>query len=278
VKNENQRIALILALAPANGDGEVRHRLQTLMKGDGSAAVRRAAAAALGHVPGKDQGRVAANRRFSVRAGVIEDSDLRGQLLDAAAAERDPAVVGTLIRLLGPSRVLDATIEDRLVELAHSPDASLRAAAIDGLRAGSGGGGSVLDRLIADEKIPAADRAKLVPAWARGANGEIDVARVYRLIDGTGDKQVRAAAVRALSGINGQAVVSKVIGLARDTVQDREIRLAALGVLAAAALKDAGRALEGLAETEADATIRNAAKELLRARKPDPEVKDEKKR
>ena len=278
-KKEGPRIALILALAPANADPEVRHRLLALLRSDGSPTIRAVAAGALGHVAGADHPKVAVARQFSVRAGIIEDAELRGQLLDAVAAERNPAVVGTLIRLLGPSRARDGTIEDRLVELAHSPEPSLRSAAIDGLRAGSGGSPAVLEKLIDDEKIPVADRARLVAPWALAGRKEPDPEKLYRLIDGVAPTAIRAAAVQALGDVPGQNVVSRVIGIARDTAQDREVRLAALRVLASTPLKDAGRALEGIADTETeDEAIRNAAAELLRARNPKTVEKDEKER
>jgi len=266
VKKEDQKVTLILALATANREPEVRHRLLTLLESDGSASIRRAAAAALGHVPGKGHPRVEAARRLSVRAGLIEDAELRQQLLAAAATERDPAVVGTLIRLLGPSRSRDATIDDLLFELAHSPDASLRAAAIDGLRAGADGNVAMLERLIEDDKIPVGDRARLVPTYVEGANGEVSLERLFRLIDGGADKEIRAAAVRVLTVVGTQAAVSKAILVLRNTSLDRVIRLAAAGVLAASPLKDAVRALEGVAGSEADEAVRGAVEELLRAR------------
>ncbi|MEN8149499.1 MAG: hypothetical protein ABFS86_06730, partial [Planctomycetota bacterium] len=272
VTKEGHRIALLLALAGANGDSVVRDRLFGELRESGSAAVRRAAGAALGHVPGKDHAEVKATRTLSVRAGVIEDESLRTRLLEAAAAERDPAVLGTLIRVLGPSRARDRAIDERLYELARSPSAGLRQAAIDGLRAGNEGDNRVVGRLIEDPAIPAADRAKLVEAYARHEDPGETLGRLSGLIDRAEEPEIRAAAVRALRPLKTEGAHRKALAVLANAGNDRRVRLAALGVVAAEGSGESRRTLRGISEGDGDEAVRTAAKELLRTLSPEKDA------
>jgi hypothetical protein len=258
------KVLLVLALAAANDDFEVRNLLATLLRTASSPDLRRAAAGSLGHVPGKESVAVAATDRLSVKAGRIDEPERRRILLDAAAAERDPEVLGTLVRLVAPSRELDESIGDRLFELARSENADLRRAAIDGLRSGKSDDVRVLKTLIADTAIPARERALLVPAAVDG------LPFLQNLIDGSSELEIRVAAAGALSKLPYKGVRDVEAGIFENPDYPREVRLAALNSLAASSQARAKQLATKAAESDADEEIQKAAKELLRAWNPKP--------
>ena len=273
VEDDELRIALLLALAGANGESDVREKLLAELQGSGSPAVRGAAAAALGHAPGEDHLPVKAARGLSVKAGVIEDETLRAKLIASASTERDPGVLGTLIRLLGPSRGRDREIDERLFELARSPSAGLRQAAIDGLRAGREGDQRVLGRLIEDAEIPAEDRAKLVATYARHEDSSEALARLTGLIDRAEAVDIRVAAVAALRPLKTEEARRKARAVLEDTSNDRRIRIAALGVIADEGSEAGLKALREFAAGDDDGAVKAAAKELIRTLSPEKGAK-----
>lgn len=274
VTEERKRAALVLVLAALNDDRSVRADLKEILRTDSSPLVRRAAAGALGHVRDKDAEMVRATTRLSVRAGKLTDVEQRQSLLHAAGEERDPAVIAVLIRMLGPSQSEDRGITERLLELTRSKDAGLRQAAIASVA--SGARTEVIEDLVNDAAIPARDRAPLVVGLAKG--GADGIARLQRLIESSTDKEIRVAAVQALPKVVIKGWFPVVVKVFRNTREDRDVRLAALGVIeAAGADKRALAAIREAAEGDADPAVREAAKEIVRARDRAREAEKEKK-
>jgi hypothetical protein len=273
VTDEKKRAALVLVLAALNDDRTARATLGEILRTDSSALVRRAAAAALGHVPSKDGVKIPATGRLSVRAGKITDAAQRESLLHAAGEERDPAVVAVLVRMLGPSQPEDPGITDRLLELTRSKDADLRRAAISAVTAGAKV--EVIQDLVNDTAIPVKDRVPLVAGLARtDRHSQSGLMRLQRLIDGAAEKEIRIAAVEALPSVIVKGWPPIAIRVLGNTGEERDVRLAALGVVEKLGDDKSAVAAIKAAEGDSDEAIRAAAREIVRARARKSEKKD----
>lgn len=257
--DERSRALVTLALAGAANDPVVRERLLGILQGDSSPGVRVAAAAALGRSAGNPSGVVPAVGGLGVPVGPVRDADLRASLLAAAEAERDPAALGKLVRILGPSQSEDATITRRFVELARGGDESIRDEAIEAIRIGRPRDPAPVAELVFDSSLPEEARAKLVPAVVLAAPEQDAVARARDVVSRAPEPAVKAAAVRALAERPPEetfAFAAELLGSAADA----GVRTEALARVAESRTEAALRAIEAVADSDSDPGLREAAR------------------
>jgi len=267
------RALLVLVLGADNRAADSRDALFKALAEDGAPQVRTAAAAALARSTADQTEMIPVRNGLAVPVGRIHDQDALKKLLVAAEAERDPAVVATLIRAVGPSEGPDGAISSRLVELARSESEVVRDAALQALRASPPADSRILLRLIEDKSLPIESRAELVPGLSRGREAVTNLSSIIR---GAEEVPLKVAAVGALGHCWDKYARIEVMETLR-SAREPEVRRAAIGVLAAApgwpSLETVVKLFEQVAAGDADPGTRLDAKEALtemkRLRSPD---------
>jgi HEAT repeat protein len=265
------RAILVLVLGADNGTAETRTELFRILAEDGAPEVRTAAAAATAWSAGDDPRRIPVLHGLQIPVGPIQDPGAVQSILAAAEVERDPAVLASLIRAVGPSEGPDGAISTRLAELAHSESEVVRDAALAALRDSPPADTRLLLRLIEDESLPLPARAELIRGLAGRRSAVTDLSGIIR---GAEEVALKVAAVAALSDCWDKYARIEVLETLRSSSVP-EVRRAAVGVLSNAPSADTLEVLNRVAAEDDDPGTRQeagrAAREMARVLKPEPE-------
>jgi hypothetical protein len=250
------RALLVLVLAADNQAGDTRDALFKVLAEDGAPQVRTAAGAALARSTADGAEMLPVRNGLAVPVGRIHDRETLKKLLAAAEAERDLAVVATLIRAVGPSQGPDGAISSRLVELARSESEVVRNAAFQALRASPPADSRVLLRLIEDKSLPIESRAELVPGLSQGREAVTNLSSIIR---GAEEVPLKVAAVGALGHCWDKYARIELLETLR-SASIPEVRRAAIAVLTSNPTHGSIEILEEIAEKDADRGTRMEAK------------------
>ncbi len=266
------RAVLVLVLGADHRSEDARATLFRLLAEDGAPEVRTAAGAAMAWSAEATGQKIPTIRGLMVPVGPIEDRASLKKLLVAAEAERDPTVVATLIRAVGPSEGPGGEISSRLVELARSESVVVRDAALAALSASPPADSRIILRLIEDTSLPVASRAALVHGLAGSRDA---VAHLSRIIRRAEEVPLQVAAVDALKECWDRYARIELLETLRSSTAP-EVRRAAVGVLSFDPSKASLEALQRAARDDDDPgtrqEARQAAIEMKRALEPDSDT------
>jgi len=266
------RAILVMVLGADNRAEDTRAALFRLLAEDGAPEVRTAAGAAVAWSADASGQKIPTIRGLVVPIGPIEDQTSLKRLLAAAESERDPVVVATLIRAVGPSEGPEGEISSRLVELARSESEVVRDAALAALRASPPADSRILLRLIEDTSLPVASRAELIFGLAGSREA---VTHLSTIIRGAEEVPLRVAAVGALSECWDKYARIELLETLRSSTLP-EVRRAAVGVLSTEPSRASLEVLMKVAKEDDDLGIRQdanqAAIEMTRMLEPESEA------
>lgn len=260
------RTVLVLVLGADNRTPQTRAELFRILGEDGAPQVRAAAAASLARSAGEEAELIPVlDGLLAVPVGAIDHRPTLKQLLAAAEAERDPAVVATLIRAVGPSEGPEGAISARLVELAYSESEVVRDAALKALIASPPSDSQVLLRMIEDPSLPIESRAELVHGLSQGRAAVNQLSAIIRT---SGEVPVQVAAVEALGTCWDKYARIEILETLHSAATPA-VRRAAISVLASNPTPGSVKVLKQIARNDPDRGIRQdaarAAKEMGRA-------------